>query len=68
MVVLLFCNTWIFLYDDGLITKFLDDNTYDEIIKKSVFYHNKTSIDPGIKGRELVFCKLIREKLSCLSN
>ena len=49
------------LYDDGLITKFLDDNTYDEIIKKSVFYHNKTLIDHGIKERELVFCKLIRD-------
>lgn len=49
------------LYEDGLITRFIDTNKYDEIIKKAVFNHNKIQIDASLKDDELLFSKIIRD-------
>ena len=32
------------LFEDGLIRKFVDDDSYDEIIRKAIYNHNKYEI------------------------
>lgn len=49
------------LYEEGLITRFIDTNKYDNIIKKAVFNHNKASIDSSINGEALLFSQIIRD-------
>jgi len=50
------------LFEDGLIRKFIDDNKYDEIIKKAILNHNKKEIDKNIVDeRKLLHCKIIRD-------
>ncbi len=49
------------LFDKGLIRKFVDDNSYDEIIKKSIANHNKLEIEKGLNERELLHAKIIRD-------
>ena len=50
------------LFDDGLIRKFIKDDSYDEIIKKAIANHNKYKIDEeGMTDRELLHSKIIRD-------
>lgn len=49
------------LYEDGLINRFIDTSEYDDIIKKSVFNHNKANIDENVNGEALIFSKIIRD-------
>lgn len=49
------------LFDDGLIREFIDESKFDEIISKSIKYHNKLKIGDDINEKELVFAKLIRD-------
>lgn len=50
------------LYEDGLISKFIDTSEYDDIIKKAVYNHNKAKIDESITDENtLLFCKIIRD-------
>ncbi|MGN1012578.1 MAG: HD domain-containing protein [Clostridia bacterium] len=49
------------LYEDNLISKFIDTDQYDDIIKKAVFNHNKAEIDKSVKGEALLFSKMIRD-------
>lgn len=49
------------LFKDGLIREFINDNSYDEIIKKAVQNHNKYAIEKGVNERELLFSKIIRD-------
>ena len=49
------------LFQDGLIRKFIDDNSYDSIIQKAVENHNKLCIEDGLNKRELLHAKLIRD-------
>lgn len=49
------------LFEDGLIRKFILDDSYDEIIKKAVFNHNKSVIEENLTEEELLFAKLIRD-------
>ena len=49
------------LYDDGLISKFINTNEYDEIIKVSVYNHNKAKIAENVEGEALLFSKIIRD-------
>lgn len=55
---LLGCNL---IFDDGLIREFIDDDSYDEIIKKAVFNHNKLAILDDCSERELLHSKIIRD-------
>ena len=49
------------LFEDGLIRSFIEDNQYDEIIKKAILNHNKNNIDSNITDeRELLHCKIMR--------
>jgi putative nucleotidyltransferase with HDIG domain len=49
------------LFEDNLIREFIDDNQYDEIIKKAVANHNKFEIEKGLNDRELLHAKIIRD-------
>lgn len=49
------------LFEDGLIRKFIQDDKYDEIIKKAVFNHNKGFIEPNLTDEELLFAKIVRD-------
>lgn len=50
-----------YLFDDGHIRDFVDDNKYDEIIKTAIKYHNKIMIPNDIEGDDLLFTKMIRD-------
>ena len=49
------------LFEDGLIRKFIKDDSYDEIIKKAILNHNKPKIEEGLSKRELMHAKIIRD-------
>ncbi len=49
------------LFEGGLIRDFIDDNSYDEIIRKAIENHNKLNIEDGLNDRELLHAKIIRD-------
>ncbi len=49
------------LFEDGLIRKFINDDSYDEIIFKAIINHNKFKIEDGMNQRELLHAKIIRD-------
>ena len=51
------------LFEDGLIRKFIKENTYDDIIKKAISNHNRRymDIDRNLKPKELLHTKIIRD-------
>lgn len=48
------------LFEDGLIRQYINEDNYDNIIMKSILYHNKHEIGE-CDDRELIFCKIIRD-------
>ncbi len=49
------------LFKEGFIRKFIDDNQYDDIIRKAIEQHNRFIIEEGFNERELLFIHLIRD-------
>lgn len=49
------------LEENNYIREFISEYKYDNIIKKSIFNHNKYSIEEGLEEEELLFAKLIRD-------
>lgn len=49
------------LFEDGMIRNFIEDNKYDEIIKKAIYNHNKYKIEDGLNEKELLHSKIIRD-------
>ena len=49
------------LFDNGLITKFIKDRKYDEIIRKAILNHNRGKIEEGLNEKELLHAKIIRD-------
>lgn len=49
------------LFEDNLIRQFIEDNRYDEIIKKAIYNHNKYEIEKGLSEIEELHCKIIRD-------
>ncbi len=49
------------LFKEGLIRRFIEEDTYDEIIRRAIINHNKTYIDTDLNERELLFTKIIRD-------
>ena len=49
------------LFEEGLIRKFIEDDKYDEIIRKAIYYHNKFAIEEDLSERELLHSKIIRD-------
>lgn len=46
---------------DKDIRKYIENDKYDEIIKKAVKNHNKFEIEEGLTEKKLIFAKLIRD-------
>jgi len=51
------CN---YLFKDGHIRDFIEDDRYDSIIEKAIRYHNKFRV-PKLSDEELLFTKMIRD-------
>ncbi len=49
------------LFEKGLIRKFIEEDTYDKIIEKAIYNHNKLKIEEGLDERTLKHAKLIRD-------
>ena len=49
------------LFEEKLITNFIDTDEYNNIIKKAIENHNKKSIEEGLSDRELLHAKIIRD-------
>lgn len=49
------------LFQDGWIRKFIEDDKYDEIIKKAILNHNKSRIEENLSQRETLHSKIIRD-------
>ena len=49
------------LFEDNLITKFIEDRKYDNIISKAIYNHNKFKIEDNLNDIELLHCKIIRD-------
>lgn len=49
------------LFDEGLINNFIDNDKYNNIIRKAIENHNKKSIEEGLTDKELFHAKIIRD-------
>lgn len=49
------------LFEENLIRKFVEDNQYDDIIKKAIYNHNKYKIEENLNDVELLHSKIIRD-------
>lgn len=49
------------LKKDAYIRNYIKDDKYDNIIKTSIFNHNKYEIEEGLDEKTLIFCKIIRD-------
>lgn len=50
-----------YLFDNNYIRNFIDDNKYDNIIKKAISNHNKLKLDTNLTDDELFYAKMIRD-------
>ena len=49
------------LFEDNLIRNFIDDDSYDEIIKNAISNHSKLKIDDNLDEKSLLHSKIIRD-------
>ena len=49
------------LFDDKMITRFVEDRKYDNVIRKAIYNHNKFKIESNLSDNELLHCKIIRD-------
>lgn len=49
------------LFKDNFIRKFIEDDKYDEIIKKAILNHNRARIENNLNDKELLHSKIIRD-------
>ena len=49
------------LFEDNLIRNFIEDSSYDEIIKNAISNHNKLKIDDNLDEKSLLHSKIIRD-------
>lgn len=49
------------LFEDNLIRNFIKEDAYDNIIYKAILNHNKLNIEEGLKEKELLHSKIIRD-------
>ena len=50
-----------YLFEEGHIRDFIEDDKNDEIIRKAIYNHNLIEIEDGLNERELLFAKMIRD-------
>lgn len=49
------------LFEDGKIRDFINDDSYDTIIREAISNHNRYAIEDGLSERSLLHAKLIRD-------
>ena len=49
------------LFKNGLIRKFIEDDSYDSIIKSAIENHNRFEIENNLTEREILHSKMIRD-------
>lgn len=49
-----------YLFEEGHIRDFIEEDTHDEIIRKAVLYHNDLKLPNNLTKEEELFCKIIR--------
>lgn len=49
------------LFEDNLIREFIEDSSYDEIIKVAIDNHSRLSIQEGLDSRMLLHAQIIRD-------
>lgn len=49
------------LFEDHLIEQFIQDRSYDDIIRTAIQYHSLFVLPQGLPERELLHCKVIRD-------
>lgn len=50
------------LFENGLISEFIDDRRFDRIINQAIANHSSYKLNErGLTGRELLHCKLLRD-------
>ncbi len=49
------------LFEENLITNFIDTDRYNNIIKKAIENHNKKQIEEGLSDKEILHAKIIRD-------
>ena len=49
------------LFEENLIRDFIEDNSYDEIIKVAIDNHSRLAIQDGLNERSLLHSKIIRD-------
>lgn len=49
------------LTKDNYIRKYIKDNKYDNLIKKSILNHNKYELEKNLNEQEELFCKIIKD-------
>ncbi len=49
------------LFEQGLIREFIEDDSYDEIIKAAIANHNRLAIEDRLGERALLHAKIIRD-------
>ena len=49
------------LFEEGLIRKFIEEDTYDTIIKHAIEQHNKYKVEEGFSEEELFYIHMIRD-------
>ena len=49
------------LFEEGLIREFIEEDTYDTIIKNAIEQHNKYKVEEGFSEEELFYIHMIRD-------
>ena len=49
------------LFHEGKIRDFVDDNSYDDVIKQSILNHNKYELPSNLNDKVCLFSKIIRD-------
>lgn len=51
----------VYLFEQGHIRDFIEDNQYDSIIQKAILNHNRFKMEENLEKEELLFSKMIRD-------
>ena len=49
------------LFEEGLIREFIEEDTYDTIIKNAIEQHNKYKVEEGFSEEEFFYIHMIRD-------
>ena len=51
----------LYLFDEGHIRDYIEDDKYDQIIRKAILFHNDYKLPDNLTKKEELFCKIIRD-------